>query len=181
MHIQVMIDLETMGTVNNSAIMSLGACKFDLFSGEIFDNFHMNISLDESIKAGFEITAGTIEFWLKQDKEAIEAMLNHAFTVRHTLVKFATWYGEDSKIPVWGNGSTFDNVILRNAYDRMQILCPFDFRTARDTRTIVDLANHLFIESDDIQREGVYHNALDDAVYQVSWLSNLLRKIRGVK
>lgn len=67
---QVMIDLETMGTSTNSAIMSIGAVVFDIKSGNIGNKFEVHIDLNSSIKAGFDIDADTIYWWLKQNKDA---------------------------------------------------------------------------------------------------------------
>jgi hypothetical protein len=44
---------------------------------------------------------------------------------------------------VWGNGATFDNVILRASYERELIPCLWHFWNDRDVRTIVELGRSL--------------------------------------
>jgi len=62
---------------------------------------------------------------------------------------------------LWGNGSTFDNVILSNAYRAIGVKQPWDFWNDRCYRTLKSLYPHVKLE-----RSGVAHNALDDAKSQ---------------
>ena len=67
----VMIDLETLGTVANSIILSIGAVKFDLNSNHIADDgFYASISIDSNLHAGRQLSESTLLWWLDQSKEA---------------------------------------------------------------------------------------------------------------
>jgi hypothetical protein len=85
------------------------------------------------------------------------------------LTKFSDWFGPKS-LPVWGNGAVFDNTILSNAYFNTGREPPWKCWDDRCYRTVKALFH--WVKSDD--REGVYHNALDDAVYQTKHLIKIL-------
>lgn len=61
-------------------------------------------------------------------------------------------------VRVWGNGSDFDNVILRNAYAAIGSTYPWRYNDNMCYRTIKNLAPDV-----KMARQGVHHNALDDA------------------
>lgn len=80
---------------------------------------------------------------------------------------------------VWGNGATFDNVILGNAYKATRLRQPWFFANDRDVRTIVDLGRQLrgIDPKKDLELEGVAHNALDDAKFQVRYVSEIFKAL----
>ena len=45
----LMLDLETMGTKSNSAIISIGAVEFDILTGKTGREFYRNVSLQSCI------------------------------------------------------------------------------------------------------------------------------------
>jgi exodeoxyribonuclease VIII len=82
---------------------------------------------------------------------------------------FLSRYGEDVKI--WGNGASFDNVILANAYRRNDLNIPWKYYNDRCYRTMKSLAPHIKME-----REGTHHNALSDAISQANHLIRIMAK-----
>ena len=60
----LMIDLETLGTKPNSAILSIGAVYFD--KDGLGEEFYANVDLQDSIDSGFDIDASTVYWWLSQ-------------------------------------------------------------------------------------------------------------------
>jgi hypothetical protein len=70
---------------------------------------------------------------------------------------------------LWGNGATFDNVILRNLYARHLKVFPLGFWTDRDLRTAVDIYN---IDVGAVPFVGIRHYCLDDARHQVKILTD---------
>lgn len=72
----VMIDIETLSTHTNASILSIAAVEFNKFTGEIGKSFYVNISPSEWTNNGRHIDGNTIQWWLKQDKEARESLLN---------------------------------------------------------------------------------------------------------
>lgn len=168
----VMIDLETMGTGSHAAILSIGAAKFDRDNG-ITDTFHVGVALESNRQFGRVIDASTVMWWMEPDRaEAREAYLAlDKVDLFEALNGFASWFNAGSAEGVWGNGASFDNVILRNAFEATQQDCPWPFWVDRCFRTMKVEHPHILAP----KREGVHHSALDDAVYQAAWLLTIWR------
>jgi len=164
----VMIDLETMSTRSNAAICSIGAVKFTIESG-IIDTFYCTIEAQSCKNYGLHFSKDTIEWWMKQNKEALKALTIDCISLDDALTKFKEWYGEKSLF-TWGNGAGFDNVIMENAYFAIGNIRPWNWWDDRCYRTI---KNIIVLPED--EREGVYHNALDDAIHQTKHLLKIMR------
>lgn len=161
----VMIDLETMSTGSYAAILSIGAVKFDPEQApkpDEWPKFHTVVRLTSSLKAGLRVDANTIEWWMDHDRaEARKALRSHdPVDLDEALLGFSAWFGAAS-LPVWGNGATFDNVILRNAFIALGLDCPWTHQHDRCFRTIKNLKPPV-----KPVRYGVAHSALDDAIAQ---------------
>ena len=170
MSTHVMLDIETMGTSSYAAIVSIGAVKFTMSDYTWGGVFYQRVSLASSMRAGLRVDADTINWWLRQSQEAREAITPRAAVdLDEALLGFSQWYGEDDSIPIWGNGATFDNVILANAYKATGLDQPWSYKADRCFRTLRSLAP-------DVPRpeHGVEHNALDDAIAQAKWMQAIV-------
>ena len=168
---QVMVDIETLGTDVDAVILSIGAVLFDPSRWTdklIISSFEAHIDPADCQRLGMTIDANTALWWMDADRaEAREALLEHKHTwldLWSALDQFHVWFGDQS-MPVWGNGATFDNVILRNAFERCGRVVPWNFRHDRCHRTFKSLAPWIKPE-----RTGTHHSAVDDAVYQTQQL-----------
>jgi len=183
----IMLDLETLGTGNNAAIIQIGAVAFNADGenaslwtdspGELLEDgqgFRVNVDLGISSKPG-EFDAGAIKFWLGQSAEArASIMAEPSFTLGVALESFVAWVNTVSagphKVRLWSNGPTFDEVILRAAFTRYDLDLPISFRGSRCCRTMIEMAEQRGWDRkaaaggspDDI----VKHDALHDAVFQ---------------
>lgn len=62
----IMVDLETLGTTADAVILSIGAVKFDLVSGQIDDEgFYASISVESSLNRKRRISEDTLLWWFK--------------------------------------------------------------------------------------------------------------------
>lgn len=165
--IQVMLDLETMSVRSNAAIASIGAVKFEVGTG-IIDQFYRTVDLRTCKAVGLHIDPETVEWWNKQSKEARQALLKDNVSLNQALDDFTEWFGRSS-LPTWGNGAGFDNVIMENAYQAVGSKRPWRPWEDRCYRTI---KNIIQVPAD--ERQGVYHNALDDALHQTRHLLKIL-------
>ncbi|END4306570.1 3'-5' exoribonuclease, partial [Escherichia coli] len=170
--IHLMIDLETMGKNPDAPIISIGAIFFDPQTGEMGPEFSKTIDLET---AGGVIDRDTIKWWLKQSREAQSAILTDEIPLDDALLQLREFIDENSGeffVQVWGNGATFDNVILRRSYERQGIPCPWRYTNDRDVRTMVALGLVMdFDARTTIPFEGERHNALNDARYQAKYVS----------
>ncbi|EEW5232514.1 exonuclease [Escherichia coli] len=176
--IHLMIDLETMGKNPDAPIISIGAIFFDPQTGEMGPEFSKTIDLET---AGGVIDRDTIKWWLKQSREAQSAILTDEIPLDDALLQLREFIDENSGeffVQVWGNGATFDNVILRRSYERQGIPCPWRYTNDRDVRTMVALGLVMdFDARTTIPFEGERHNALHDARYQAKYVSAIWQKL----
>ena len=167
-----MLDLETMSTKNNAAIIAIGAVAFNEHDG-IVAEFYQEISLESCQDHGLHIDANTVLWWISQSKDAQYKFKDNskADSLLLGLIAFHKFCGKHLMGRIWGNGSTFDNVILRNAYELTHLEYPTDFWNDACYRTVRGLNPDI-----EFERFGVYHYALDDAKSQAMHLIKILNK-----
>lgn len=167
----IMIDLETMGTDSDAAIVSIGAVEFSHLG--LGRTFYSPINLQSNLEDGRSVTGSTIEFWLKQDEAARLALCDIKSSLRTILYQLSDWMPADPI--VWGNGATFDNVILANAYKALEISVPWKFYNDRCYRTLKALCPEIETEP----FIGTKHNALADAVHQAKHAVRCLQALES--
>ena len=74
MRIDIMCDIETLGTKIDSTIFQIAAIAFDIKTGEHIRTFNQtaDISQDDNLK----VTGSTLIWWLNKDKELFAKLLN---------------------------------------------------------------------------------------------------------
>ncbi len=174
----IMVDLETLDTRPSAIILSIGACRVNWDKGEITDRFYRVVDVQSCKDAGLTESAETRAWWNKQSPEARRVFTDPSVPLIQALSDFATYlkFFNSSKVEVWGNGSDFDNVILINAYDALGLDAPWRFYNNRCFRTVRKTLAHCIQEP---KRQGTYHNALDDAIFQAEILLQLKDVING--
>lgn len=174
--IHFVLDLETISTAPNAAIAAIGCVRVQ--QGEIIDEFYERVDLESSRAMGGEIDTPTLQWWLKQSREARQEVSGELASLPITtalgkLTEFMHRGGlSDDQPLVWGNGSSFDNVILGTAYQRAGIPMPWKFWNDRDLRTLLALHPHV---KQAITFEGTKHHALHDARHEAKQLICALR------
>lgn len=161
----IMLDLETMSTEANAAIIAIiaiGAVKFDPELGVLGQEFYCTVDLASSMNRGGSVSSSTILWWLQQSDEARKKVTEPGQDLLEALFAFRTFVGNDNPyVCMWGNGAAFDNVVLATAYKRVGITPPWRFYNDRCYRTLKNLFPAVPME-----RVGTHHNALDDAKSQ---------------
>ncbi|MFL4398306.1 exonuclease [Citrobacter portucalensis] len=180
----LMVDMETMGNGPDAPIVSIGAVFFDPSTGNTGAEFYRVVSLESSMSFGMKPDASTIQWWLKQSSEARSAILvDEAMGLLETLELLADFIAENAAngshtVQMWGNGCSFDNVILRRAYALTDTPFTVPFWNDRDVRTMVELGKSVGINPRfDIPFEGDMHNALSDARHQVKYDSAIWQRL----
>lgn len=165
----IMLDLETMGTDPNSAIVAIGAVAFNLNEPIDSDDFYRKVTLRSSMQNKGVIDPSTILWWMNQSQSAREEIVTADVDILEALQDFTTWVDDlrvmYGGIQIWGNGSDFDNVILASAYRNANMDAPWKFWENRCYRTMVKV-----YPGTKIMRKGTHHNALDDARTQADHL-----------
>lgn len=165
------LDLETMGKGPRAAIVAIGCVRIEDL--QITGEFYHTVTLRSSLAAGLQVDASTIEWWLEQDEAARHEITGgNASELNHALGWLAAFMGDtthdnpDRKALLWGNGSSFDNVIVGNAFDACGIPRPWLFWNDRDLRTLLAL----YPEAKAIPFKGTKHHALHDAMHEAKQL-----------
>jgi hypothetical protein len=162
----IMVDLETLGGSPNGVIAQIGACYFDILTGEIGECLSIKVDPISCQRAGFSIDADTVLWWLNQSPVAINAVFGEDTKPIHIFEALTKFNEFASKArDVWSH-STFDFVILMQYFKTLNIKSKVSYKAARDIRTLVSLAN---IPKTESPRIGVHHNALDDCKFQVQY------------
>ena len=93
-----------------------------------------------------------------------------ALSLPDALTEFSNWIPKGAI--VWGNGSDFDNVILKNAYRLVDMPVPWPKFNDRCFRTM----KAIFKDVQRPKREGIAHSALDDAIFQATWILKIFEE-----
>lgn len=161
--LDVMIDLETMSTRPDAAIVAIGAVFFDTATGQLGAEHYCVIDLDSAVAHGGHLDPNTVLWWLRQDAPARSAITCATGTpIRHALTDLTAWLavhsGDLDQLRPWGNGAGFDLPILRSAYVRAGLPLPWNHWNERCYRTVKSQHPHV-----PLLRRGTHHQALDDA------------------
>lgn len=172
----IMVDLETLGTVSDACILSIGAVRFDLESVEIDDKgFYASVSIDSNLQAKRRIQEDTLLWWLKQDPAAQGVFHESKQTLGTALVELADWMGDDTG-HMWSNGADFDLPMLAHAYTTFGMEVPWQFWNSNCFRTYKKLPGAKNIRA---AVTGVKHNALSDAYTQAQTAQMIHHKLFG--
>ena len=180
----VMIDLETLSTHNNAAIIEIGAVEFNKYTGEVGEKFNVIIDPKDWCKNDRHVDGETIQWWFKQTNEARKRFTNKKneyITLKYALVKLKNFImdcdtvDEDKDVVVWGNGAIMDITILESAYEYFDIEVPWKYWAVNDVRTIVDL--NPTIKKNCKFEEGVKHSAVADCLHEIKYTVETIKSL----
>ena len=169
-----MLDLESLGTRPDCAILTLGAVKFDPYTPNGFgETLYFRIDVDEQLELGREIQQDTLDWWAKQADDVREEALGEHDRISlesmyHQLNKFLVGVGN-----IWCQGPAFDIVILENIYRQKGWPTPWQFWQIRDSRT-------LFGVHGDPREKGKagLHNALEESISQAQGVQEIYHRLK---
>ena len=187
----IMVDLETLSTAHNAAILTIGAVEFGLPHG--FANkckFFYDKVIPESIDTKlFDIDKTTLTWWDKQPSTVRVEAFSGTKHIEDVLISFNNWLRNNfvrtdatvkSEVLLWSKGADFDCKILASAMETYGIDFAVDFRNYRCARTVMEMmpkALLKLIPPNDYFR----HNALADAQYQAKVIDVALNNINWNK
>lgn len=159
----IMIDNETLSTTADAVILSIGAVKFDLATGEVSnEGFYASVSVDSNLSYGRRVDEQTLIWWFKQDAAAQQVFHEPKETLDSALVLLSDWIGQGD-YTVWSNGADFDLPMLAHAYRQCGLEVPWKFWNSRCFRTYKNLPGSKAVKP---SADGVKHNAMSDAYNQ---------------
>jgi exodeoxyribonuclease VIII len=178
----IMLDIETWGVTPYSTIIMIGACVFDPYAflpAEIIED-RFEVAIDPSDSAGLRTDAATVLWWLDAERDVARSAWRDRpkVSLRAALDGFSDWLrshsdsGQCTDVRVWGNGSDFDNALLRQAYEVSSREAPWSFRHNRCFRTLRSL-----LTLEEGQYPDMAHTALADAENQAIRANQIVRKL----
>jgi len=200
MKTDLMLDLETLGTRHDAVVLSIGAVAFDV-SGLHEQTFyaapdHATQRFGTSVLTPRSTDSATETWWAAQSSEARavfqkpQAALDTALVgLEHYIDRVTTGRQE---VRVWGNGATFDNVILAHLFEWAGRPVPWHWRHGRCFRTLRAALPLSVVEYAEVAasrafggtpeyRRGwlVPHRADHDALWQAEVCVGLLHWLRA--
>ena len=194
-----MIDLETLGTVSGSPIVTIGAVLFDPYvcdSSEELIRRGLNIKIDlsDSIDKSRGVEGKTIRWWFEQEDAAIKALVGpDAISIKEALIKLYKYCNDrgnfmnDEFFPgladmpmcstFWAKDPDFDMVLLRYYYELLNEKLPWDYFACRSVRTVEALAWADPSSKPEFKIPGVAHNAMWDAVHQAMRIQAAMKEL----
>jgi len=169
----IMLDLETLGTRPGCVILTLGAVKFDPYSlKEPGPGIYFRVDVDEQTALGREVQEDTLNWWISQANDIREEALGET-----ERVSLDTLYRDLNRFLVganniWAQGPLFDFAILENLYRQMGWPTPWQYWQIRDSRTLFGVHGDPRIKG----KAGL-HNALEDCVSQATAVQQVYNKL----
>lgn len=173
----VMLDLETFGTEAGCVIRSLGAVIFDPRTPSLGKEYYSNITEDDQIEAGAFKDPNTVKWWEAQGDAAKEVLEPDQRSLKMVVNQFNNFFRDNRVKFVWAQGSNFDPVLWEASCKLVNVKAPWRFYNTRDTRTIYQTAG---FNTKSIERQGIYHHALDDCKHQIRCVYKSFMMLDGV-
>ncbi len=170
--VDVMIDIETLGTRPGCCILSIAAVPFSLTAP--LESFYERISIDSCIAAGLTVDDNTVAWWKKQDPVAMEEAFSGTAPIAEVLQRLNDYLATLGTVRVWGNGASFDVPLLEAALSACSMKPKWSYTNSLCYRTLKNLFPFLRQPAPTMK-----HNALADAKAQAVHAEKLLKIITG--
>lgn len=167
----VMIDIETLGTKPGCAILSIAAVPF----GVVTDRppFYEKIAVTSCINAGLTQDKATMDWWKKQHIDIYAEAFSGKKELVAVLLELYDYLSFWPKLKVWGNGASFDVPILEAAYQKVGVAAPWQYYDSMCFRTLKALCPMISYE-----KPKNAHSALADATSQAHHAEKIIKFLR---
>lgn len=177
----VMGDFETGGFDNSrNFVLSLGLVKFNLKKRTVSPNFYYRAFTPQVNRCWNE---GTREWWI-QKLDVYQRMMAEAVDTKTALEEMIAW-NDGRQATFWAMPSHFDFPFLRQLCADYQLEIPFHYRLVNDMNSFLR-GKHFPEEFDPKpiwnslgERNGDFHNALDDVLHQLKFLFKAMDVAEG--
>jgi exodeoxyribonuclease VIII len=163
----LMIDLEGLGTGPDTTILTIAAQAFDPFGEQDFkQQYYARVTLES--QENRSIQQGTIDWWATQPAPARDEAFNEEgrIPLDQALDELGKLIWHSKRI--WAQGPTYDMNILEHAYKSYGKPIPWQFYAVRDSRTVFSLWP-------DLPKPPTSHHALEDCRRQIGLLQTTLK------
>jgi hypothetical protein len=199
---EAMIDVETLGTVMGSPVVTIGACLFDPYSCDSGDalmkrSMLIRIDISDAVKYSSGVDGGTLRWWFEQEDAAIKALVgDDCVSMQEALIKLERFCRERGKFAnneffegiselpkacrYWAKDPDFDMRLMQHFYEHPELRgakMPWMFWECRSVRTVQDLAWPSGDRPDFDVKGGVAHDARWDAVTQAMMVQAAIHRL----
>ncbi len=160
---ELMIDIETLSTRYDAAIISIAAVRFNIKTKQYARPFFYE-EIDHVSLTDFHQDPKTLAWWARQEKSPP----NGSCTIQEALMKLIAFVNEHPPTRVWAKSPSFDCDLikyaccntLKYACSQFDLEWPIPFWKERDVRTLMDIANlpNNFTAT---------HSAVEDCISQI--------------
>jgi len=156
----LMIDLETLGTTPGCMIGQIGLAFFERHGHDVRASHSLPLDLWEQERLGFRVEIDTLRWWSQRDGPLREHVMfsGTRLSRAQALGTLNSLHAVYDVRAVWAHGAAFDFPILRELA-RHAGGVPWSFRKEMDTRTLFRLTG-------DSRPAETAHDARQDAVEQ---------------
>jgi hypothetical protein len=169
----VMIDIETLSTEKNAAIVSIAAIKFNPWEPMEETCLEIFVDIEDCKSQGCHVSESTLEWWKKQP----EAVYKHNFDseprsiLKEACEKLNAFVAGCSRY--WAQGINFDPVVLESAFAKSEVQPTWKFWQWRDVRTVQKMGSYVPSARND-------HNPTSDCRNQIGVVKRVFNEL-GVK
>lgn len=199
---ELMVDIESLGTIMGSPVVTIGAVIFDPYASDSSDElvrrvFRRRIDISDAMRHSSGIDGKTLRWWFEQKDEAIKALVTgETYSAQeafkdlemycHERGAFANelFFSNITDFPrcnrFWAKDPDFDMRLMQHYYDHPNITAkqPWDFWSCRSVRTVQDLAwPEGGLEQPDFEVPGIAHDAGWDAIVQAMTIQAAMRRL----
>ncbi len=180
------IDIETLGTLVDSQILSIGMAMFDIKTGEVGKTIYLPIEITDNEKINASL--GTIKFWVSQaqnNPDSVQGLLQpgaidkvsyfKSYPLREALVKVSDFVNSNNPENIWANGTKFDLGMLEYQFQNHNKKIPWKYNSDCCLRTLRKFAGNIDVDTKEYNL--ISHNALGDAIWQGLYISAACNKL----
>jgi len=167
-----MVDIETLSQDTDAVISTIGCVAFSTNKIGSTAMFYTRVSIESCHAIGLRMDPATVLWWMDQPDAARREItsregLASIYTALQGLADFIQSEARGREIRVYAKDPDFDCVILRTAYKRTHMPCPWDYWQTRSVRTTLEDAGYN-------KKLKAQHHALNDALIQVQAVQEAL-------
>jgi 3' exoribonuclease, RNase T-like len=194
--INVVLDLETVSTRPNAAILQIGAAiprfDHDYLPSDFPTTFERTIRYEDVIaltgSKTLDMDDDTMKWWGAQPIETKRIVFSGQTSYLDAMLEFRDWMttitqaSEGKQVAVWGNDVGFDNVILTHSLDLHGVHKVWSYKNNRCFRTLRAVFPLTESQEDRIvlaTRNYVKHTALGDARYEATVVEAVVEAYSG--
>ena len=192
----IMLDIETLGTEPGSVITQIAAVQFDPVEGTLGKCLVLNVDIQSSLDLGMTVSGSTLSWWMLQSPETFKSISSEPKEkLPAALLRLSDFILNSKLENIWGFGANFDITLLEVAYKKCnyETLQAWKYPQVSCLRTLTKysrIQRPKFLSKEEYKALGlcsdikdtekvletvpVKHHALWDAVLQAYWALQIL-------